>query len=288
MVDNGRTTTGEHEGLAASPGVAWSGRTAGLDLGALFLVPGAAFLLFVAVPLGALVYRALAGGDLVEQVRSPLVAEALRLSLVTSTLTLMVVMLLGTPLAYGLARASFPGRRLVDTLIDLPLVLPPVVAGVALLMAFGRRGVLGNELGTLGIELAFSTPAVVVAQVFVSAPFYIRAARAGFQQVDSTLEGIAYTLGASRWSAFRRVALPLARPALLGGAVLCWARALSEFGATLLFAGNFQGRTRTLPLAILTALESDLAAALVIAVVRLVAATVVLVLFRLVNRGANV
>ena len=255
-----------------------------LDLMGAFILPAVLFALFVAVPLGALVYRAAEGGDLLESLRKPIVREALRVSVVTSFVTLAVVVVLGTPLAYLLARASFPGKRLVDTLIDLPMVLPPVVAGVALLMAFGRRGVFGPELRAAGVELAFTTTAVILAQIFVSAPFYIRAAKVGFQSVDRRLEQVAYTLGVSRFATFRRVVLPLASPAVLGGAVLCWARALSEFGATMMFAGNFRGRTQTMPLAVMTAMESDLYAALAIAVILLVASALVLILFRIVSR----
>lgn len=252
-----------------------------LDPMRLFLLPAIAFALFVAVPLAALIYRAARAGNLLDSLRQPIVRDALRISLVTSTLTLVIVVCLGTPLAYLLARGSFPGRRLLDTLVDLPLVLPPVVAGVALLMAFGRRGVLGDELGRAGVDLAFTTAAVVLAQVFVSAPFYIRAAKAGFQSVDVTLEQMAYTLGASRWRTFVRVTLPLALPAVAGGIVLCWARALSEFGATMMFAGNFRGTTQTMPLAVMSAMESDLFAALSLAVILLAVSFAVLMLFRL-------
>ena len=255
-----------------------------LDLMDVFLLPGIVFAVFVAVPLAALVYRAAAAGNLLESVQRPIVRDALRLSLITSTASLVVVVVLGTPLAYMLARARFPGKRVVDTLVDLPIVLPPVVAGVALLMAFGRRGVFGEDLRAAGIELAFTTTAVVLAQIFVSAPFYIRAAKAGFHSVDVTFEKMAYTLGASRLHTFRRVTLPLAMPAVVGGIVLCWARALSEFGATMMFAGNFRGSSQTMPLAIMTAMESDLFAALAIAVILLAVSFVVLLLFRLASR----
>lgn len=255
-------------------------RTARLDLMDAFIVPGVLFALFVAVPLAALVYRAEQAGDVLDSLQKPIVREALKLSLLTSTFTLAIAVLLGTPLAYLLARSNFPGKRVLDTLIDLPIVLPPVVAGVALLMAFGRRGVFGDDLRALGIELAFTTKAVVIAQVFVSTPFYIRAAKAGFQSVDVALEQMAYTLGASRISTFARVTLPLALPAVIGGVVLCWARALSEFGATMMFAGNFRGTTQTMPLAIMTAMESDLFAALAISVILLAVSFVVLLLFR--------
>jgi molybdate transport system permease protein len=255
-----------------------------IDAMSAFVLPGIAFALFVVVPLAALIFRAEQSGDIVDSLRLPIVRDALRLSLITSLFTLAVAVLAGTPLAYLLARISFPGKRIVDTLIDLPIVLPPVVAGVALLMAFGRRGVFGDELQTAGIDLAFTTTAVVLAQIFVSAPFYIRSAKAGFQSVDATYEQMAYTLGASRFSTFIRVTLPLAMPAVIGGIVLCWARALSEFGATMMFAGNFRGTTQTMPLAIMTAMESDLFAALSISVILLAISFVTLLLFRFVSR----
>jgi molybdate transport system permease protein len=250
----------------------------------LFLVPGAVFTLFVIVPLVALVLRAAESGSLLESLQRPIVRDALRVSLTTSTATLIVVLAFGTPLAYLLARSSFPGKRIVDTLVDLPIVLPPVVAGVALLMAFGRRGVFGDELGAAGISLAFTTEAVVLAQIFVSAPFYLRAAKAGFQAVDLTFEQMSYTLGASRLRTFFRVTLPLALPAVFGGAILCWARALSEFGATMMFAGNFRGTTQTMPLAIMSAMESDLFVALSLSVVLLGVSFAVLMLFRVFSR----
>jgi molybdate transport system permease protein len=254
------------------------------DLMSVFLLPGIALVLFVLTPLAAMVYRAARQGDILDSLQKPIVRESFRLSLLTSVLTLLITLALGTPLAYVLARWRFPGKRVLDTLIDLPLVLPPVVAGVALLMAFGRRGVFGEALDGAGIELAFTTKAVVIAQVFVSAPYYIRSAKAGFQTVDVTLEQMAYTLGVSRLATFRRVTVPLALPALVGGAVLCWARALSEFGATMMFAGSFRGRTQTMPLAILSAMESDLYAALAISVILLAASFAVLLAFRLLAR----
>lgn len=255
-----------------------------LDVMSLFVLPGIVLVLFVSVPMIALIMRAAESGNLLDSLQRPIVRDALRLSLVTSTFTLMIAILGGTPLAYLLARYNFPGKRIVDTLIDLPIVLPPVVAGVALLMAFGRRGVFGDELQAAGIDLAFTTTAVVLAQIFVSAPFYIRSAKAGFQSVDTTYEQMAYTLGASRFSAFIRVTLPLAMPAVIGGIVLCWARALSEFGATMMFAGNFRGTTQTMPLAIMTAMESDLFAALSISVILLAISFVTLLVFRLFSR----
>ncbi|MGD9894063.1 MAG: ABC transporter permease [Dehalococcoidia bacterium] len=269
---------------AASPPAARHLSLPRLDVMSLFVLPGIVLVLFVSVPMIALIMRAAESGNLLDSLQEPIVRDALRLSLITSTFTLLIAILGGTPLAYLLARRSFPGKRIVDTLIDLPIVLPPVVAGVALLMAFGRRGVFGDELQAAGIDLAFTTTAVVLAQIFVSAPFYIRSAKAGFQSVDQTYEQMAYTLGASRISTFIRVTLPLAMPAVLGGIVLCWARALSEFGATMMFAGNFRGTTQTMPLAVMTAMESDLFAALSISVILLAISFVTLLVFRLFSR----
>jgi molybdate transport system permease protein len=224
-------------------------------------------LAFLVLPLAAIFLKVESQEHLWATLRQPLVSEALRLSVVTSLSSLGVAVVLGTPLAYLLARRQFRGAAVVDTLIDLPMVLPPTVAGLALLMAFGRRGVVGAWLDLIGVQISFTTLAVVLAQSFVSIPFYIRAARAGFQSVDQELERVAYTLGHSPLSTFLRVTVPLAFPALLGGAVMAWARALGEFGATIMFAGNFLGRTQTMPLAIYMAMESDLTAALVLSLI---------------------
>ncbi len=244
----------------------------------------AVFMLFLAVPLGALVWRALDREHAWTYVNDPIVTEALKLSLLTSTVTLVVAFALGTPVAYLLARWRFPGHRIVETILDLPLVLPPVVAGVALLMAFGRRGVFGGELRALGIELPFTTAGVIVAQIFVAAPFYVRSAKAGFATVNRDVEAAAQVDGATMWRVLFDISVPVAFPAMAAGAVLCWARALSEFGATLLFAGNFQGRTQTMPLAIMTAFERDLGTALAISVVLLVISFLILLASRAVAR----
>ena len=185
--------------------------------------------------------------------------------------------LMDTPLAYWLARHRFRGRQLIDTLLDLPMVLPPAVAGIALLVAFGRRGLVGASLNELGITLAFTQTAVVLAQLFVAAPFYVKAAIAGFGAVDQDLEQAAALDGASGWGIFRYITVPLAWPTLFGGAVMTWARALGEFGATIIFAGNFPGRTQTMPLAIYIGFELDLNVALTLAVILL--ATSFFVLF---------
>jgi molybdate transport system permease protein len=226
-------------------------------------------LALIAAPLAALVARSAS----VQQWRTALADEtvrsALALSFKTTLTALALIVVVGTPLAFLLSRHRFPGDRVVDALIDLPMVLPPAVAGVALLMAFGRRGTFGAWIEAAGLDLAFSTTGVVMAQCFVAAPFYIRAARTGFDAVDPELENVAGTLGEPPIGVFRRITLPLAGPALAAGAVMAWARAMGEFGATLMFAGNFPGRTQTMPLAIYTAMERDIGAALTLAVLLL-------------------
>ena len=254
---------------------------------AAFAVPAAAYVAFVALPLAALLYRAASEGGVSERLTDDFVLTALRLSLVTSTLTLVLALLFGVPLAYLLVRTRFPGRQLVDTLVDLPMVLPPTVAGVGLLVAFGRRGVFGQYLSDAGIELAFTTSAVVLAQLFVSAPFLVRSLKAGFEAVDPTYEQVSATLGVSPLRTFWRITLRLSRPALISGAVLCWARALSELGATLIFAGSFSGRTETMPLAIIGAFESSagLTGAIALSVILLAVAFALLLVLRVAVRG---
>ncbi len=251
------------------------------------LVLSVAPLLLLAGPLLALAWRTLPSGRWLEALASPTVIQALSLSLATTAASLALIVLLGTPMAYLLARHHFPGRGLVDTIIDLPMVLPPAVAGLALLMLFGRGGLLGPTLRALDVDVAFSTAAVVLAQTFVAGPFYIRSARAGFESVDPLLEKVAATLGKSDLEIFRQITIPLALPSLVGGAVMSWARALGEFGATIMFAGNFPGRTQTMPLAVYTALESDLWAALAIAMVLLMLSFMALLLLRLVAGGSR-
>jgi molybdate transport system permease protein len=191
---------------------------------------------------------------------------ALKLSLYTSTMSVSVSLLTGTPLAYVLARWDFRGRAALELLTDLPVVLPPSVAGLALLIAFGRQGVFGGWLTALGIQLPFTTAAVVIAQTFVSAPLYVRSARVGFANIDPQLEEAAHVEGATQWQIFREVMLPLAGRALASGAILAWTRALGEFGATILFAGNLEGVTQTMPLAIYLGFERNLGVAVVLSV----------------------
>jgi molybdate transport system permease protein len=243
-------------------------------------LPALVLAAFLALPLLGLLARAAGAGGLLDALGRPIVVEALRLSLLTSGLVLLLALLLGSPLALILARRRFRGIGLLDSLVDLPIVLPPAVAGLALLLTFGRRGLLGAPLAALGVELPFTTAAVVLAGVFVAAPFYVRAARSGFLSVPRELEEAARVEGASEWQVFRFVTMPVAAPALFGGAILCWARALGEFGATIMFAGQFIGRTQTMPLAIYAALESDVDAALALSVVLLAISFALLVLFR--------
>lgn len=223
-------------------------------------------LLFLAFPLLALFLRT-SPAQVLATLAEPQAWQAVGLSLLTTLCTTALAVLFGTPVAYLLARRRFPLRRLLDTLLELPTVLPPSVAGVALLMAFGRRGLLGSHLEALGISIAFSQIAVVLAQLFIASPFYVKTAMVGFASVEPELEEAAALDGASGWQQFWRITLPLSRGALLSGAVMAWARALGEFGATIIFAGNFPGRTQTMPLAIYLGFELDMSLALTLSVI---------------------
>lgn len=235
--------------------------------------------LFLALPLVALIWR-LDAAQFWDNLGNRQVVQAIQLSFRTTAYSLSIALLAGTPLAYLLARRRFWGRGVLDTLIDLPMVLPPSVAGVALLLAFGRRGLVGQQLSELGIELAFSEAAVVLAQVFVAAPYYVRAATAAFAVDHRELEQAAALDGANSVQVFRLITLPLAWGTLWGGAVMTWARALGEFGATIIFAGNFPGRTQTMPLAIYLGFELDLNVALTLSVILLTISFLVLFLVR--------
>lgn len=225
--------------------------------------------------------------ETVAHLRSESAVRALFLTLRTTTISTVVCAAIGLPVALLLARRRFPGRGVLETLVDLPIAVPPVVAGVALLLAFGRFGIVGRPLDALGIRIGFTTTAVVLAQVFIACPFLIRAARAGFESVDPRLEHAARSLGAGPWRVFRTITVPVAMPSIAAGLVLAWARALSEFGATMIFAGNFPGRTQTLSLAVMTALESDLDTAVAVSVLSLVLAAAALVLARVVAGRAG-
>ncbi len=228
----------------------------------------AALLTLLVVPIAALLLRVHAG-TLFERLLEPEILAALRLSLVTSVTATIFVVAGGLPLAYVLARRDFRGKRVLEVLVDLPMVLPPTVAGFALLLAFGRAGLAGSALEAFGVSLPFTTLGVIVAQAFMSAPFFIAAARAGIAGVDSRYLDAAATLRASELDTFFRVVLPLSMPSLIAGAAMSGARALGEFGATITFAGNLPGTTQTMPLAVYVALQSDLDAAIVLSVVLL-------------------
>ena len=243
---------------------------------------------FLSLPLLALLLR-VPLDSVLAYLQDPLVTAALQISAASSLSTLGLILLLGTPLSYLLARSTFRGKRLLETIVELPLVLPPAVAGVALLFAFGRRTPLGEFLHGLNLDVAFTFAAVVLAQTFVSAPFYIKSARSGFQSVPRETIDAARTEGATGPQVFRYVVLPLALPSLAGGAIMSWARAVGEFGATILFAGNFQGRTQTMPLAIYTAMESDINAAIVLSAILVITSFTVLLVFKLLSgRGLDV
>lgn len=239
--------------------------------------------LFLALPLVALVVRAVTVPP-TSETGSALLTDALTLSAQTTALSVVVGVVFGLPLAYVLARRTFWGRGLVRVLVELPIVMPPAVAGLGLLLAYGRRGLLGEPLDALGVRLPFSVAAVVLAQVFVAAPFFIRSAQVGFASVPRDLEDAARVDGAAGWSLLRWVTLPLAAPSLTTGLILMWARAVGEFGATLLFAGSLQGRTQTMPLLIYNALERDLSAAVQAGLVLLGAAVVALLAAQWVER----
>jgi len=239
-------------------------------------IPVLIYVTFIGLPLVVLVVQVAGDKGFFLGLTGSVVTKALTLSLLTSVVAMLFVVFLGTPLAYTLARSRGKIATFVDGLVELPIVLPPVVAGLAMLIAFGRRGVIGGWLTDLGIVLPFTTIAVVMAQIFVAAPFYVRSARLGFTLVSREYEEMSYTLGRTPWQTFWRVTLPLSWPSLVSGLSLAWARALSEFGATIMFAGNLPGKTQTMPLAIMTELESDIDAALAMAVVLVAVSMVIL------------
>ncbi|MEU5790080.1 ABC transporter permease [Micromonospora purpureochromogenes] len=240
------------------------------------LVPAGLGLLFLVLPLAGLLART-PWATLPQRLTAPGVLTALRLSVQCATLATLLCLAFGVPLAWLLARVEFPGRRVVRALVTVPLVLPPVVGGVALLLVFGRNGLLGRWLdGAFGLTLPFTTTGVVLAEAFVAMPFLIIAIEGALRGADSRYEEAAATLGAGRWTTFTHVTLPLIAPGVAAGAVLCWARALGEFGATITFAGNYPGRTQTMPLAVYLALETDLDAAIVLSLILLTVSVAIL------------
>jgi molybdate transport system permease protein len=246
---------------------------------ALFVVLAALGVAFFVLPLAGLIYRApwqTALGDLT----APEALTALRLSIVVSLAATAVALVLGVPLAWIYARVAFPGRDVIRALTTLPMILPPVVGGVALLFAFGRRGLFGQALDAIGIRIPFTTIGAVLAATFVAMPFLVLTVEAGLRSMDRRYEDAARTLGAGRWLVFRRVTLPLIAPSIFAGAVLSWARALGEFGATITFAGNLPGTTQTLPLAVYIALETRPEVAIMLSLVLVAVSLAILVVMR--------
>jgi molybdate transport system permease protein len=241
---------------------------------------------FLGLPIAVLVVRAALSGSLGTALVSAAVLDALILSLATTAASLVITVILGTPLAYLLARRRFPGSSLMEAFVDLPIVLPPSVAGLALLLVFGRMGFLGGPLTAVGLTIPFTTLAVVLAQVFVAAPFFIRSARAGFVAVERDLEDAARVDGGDERQVFRFITIPLAAPALAAGLVMSWARAMGEFGATIMFAGNLEGRTQTLPLVVYAEFQAGhLDGSIAAAVILVVAALGVLLAVRVLGWG---
>jgi molybdate transport system permease protein len=244
------------------------------------------FALFLGLPIVTLIARAILDGSLVAIAGTSPVLAALALSLTTTAISLVLTVAIGLPLALVLARRTFRGKWLVEALVDLPIVLPPAVAGLALLLVFGRRGLLGVPLQAAGLDIAFTTMAVILAQTFVSAPFFVRAARAGIAGVDRDLEDAARVDGATERQVFGNVTVPLAGATLAAGLVMSWARALGEFGATIMFAGNVEGRTQTLPLVVYSEFQAgDLDASVAAAAILVLAALGVLIAVRVFHWG---
>ncbi len=238
-------------------------------------------LAFLTVPIAA-IFLQVGPGELIDSLGEPQATDALQLSLLTSGIALALILCFGTPAAYLLATRTFRGRSVVITLLELPLVLPPAVAGIGLLAAFGPGGVIGGAIADAGIRLVFETAGVVVALTFVASPFYLRQAQAAFEAVDPTWIQASRTLGASEARTFARIAVPAAVPGLAAGTALAWGRALGEFGATLVFAGSFQGITQTAPLAIVELVGSDYSAALALSAVLVAVSTALLLSVKLV------
>ena len=253
----------------------------GLAVGALSLLAG-----FIALPILSLVIWTVSNSAW-QEMTSPAAVDALLLSARTTAISMAIILLVGTPAAYVLARYDFPGKRIVNTLVDLPAVLPPSAAGIALLLAFGRVGLIGEQLTAFGITISFTTAAVVLAELFVATHFYVRQATVGFGQIERGIEEAALVDGGGPITVFLKVTIPLAFPALVAGAVTAWARALGEFGGTIIFAGNIQGVTQTIPLAIFSELEKDFDAAVALSVLVLGFAFVVILTARYLTRKAE-
>lgn len=236
-------------------------------------------ILFFTLPLLSLLLR-ITPEEFIAAILQPDVKSAIYLSLITASTSTVIIILLGTPMAYLNARVSYPGRNFVETLLDLPIVLPPSVAGLALLVLFGRNGLIGGYLHNIGITIIFTTLAVIIAQVFVAGPLYIRQAKSAFAMVDQVYESAARTLGATPLSTFFRITIPLAWTGLVSGVILGFARAIGEFGATIMVAGNLPGKTQTMPLAIYGLMQSDLTASIALSLVLIAISCIILILIR--------
>ena len=271
----------EHKKRQAGPLRDQEWIASGLAIGALGFLAG-----FIALPILSLVLWMI-NEEAWGAMASPVAREALYLSMRTTAATMAILIIVGTPAAYVLARGSFRGSHALNTLVELPIVLPPSAAGIALLLAFGRLGLVGGYLSAFGITLSFTTVAVVMAEVFVAAPFYVRQAATGFAGVERAIEEAALVDGANRTAAFSKVTVPLAFPALLAGAVTAWARALGEFGATIIFAGSLRGVTQTIPLAIYSEFQSNIDAAVALSVLVLGFAFAVILSVRYLTRRAT-
>jgi molybdate transport system permease protein len=250
--------------------------------------PGAAVLvvivaLYLVLPIIALFLR-ITPEMFLASLADPEVISALTLSLTTSVISLLIILLVGTPFAYVHCRHQYPGKVLVDTIIDLPLVLPPAVAGLALLVLYGRVGLIGKYASVLGISIAFTTLAVIMAQIFVASPFYLRQAKALFDQLDPAYELTARTLGASPARVFAKIVIPLTAGGLISGAVMTFGRALGEFGATIMFAGNLPGVTQTMPLAVYVSMAGDFNVGLTISIILVLISFGIMIAVRLLSR----
>lgn len=243
-------------------------------------------LIMIALPLFSLVTSL--GRYPIKIMGNSILMDALVVSGKTSIVMMLIVLLVGTPAAYIKSRFEFKGKRLFELFLDLPLVLPPAVAGLLLLMTFGTRGVIGTFLSEMDVQIPFTMVAVIIAQLFVALPIYIKTVSEGFNKVDPLMERTAMTLGDTRWQAFYKVSLPLVKGSILTGAIMAWARGLAEFGATIMFAGNLPSVTQTLPLAIYSAMETDLGAAMNIArLMVIISLSVLIITYKLTQKGDN-
>jgi len=248
-------------------------------LGCAWWILSVPLLVYILLPILAL-FLSTSPKELLENIQQPEVYQAIYISLMTSTAAAGITVVFGIPFAYMMARKEFRFKRLVDSALDIPIVLPPAVAGLALLMVYGRRGLIGGWLDSVGLQIAFTPVAVIMAMIFISAPFFIKSATIGFGNIEPELEQAASLDGASQWYIFRTITLPLSRIALLGGLVLTWTRALGEFGATIIFAGNFPGITQTMPLAIYLGFELDMEVAITLSVILILISFFTLVLLK--------